>query len=279
MGDRELKDRLALLADPDNDVIIPVFAALLEYHTSILPELAKLQDSADPVVRRRAHQLQSILTMRERRYNLMRRIDEGMTFPDFMLELHLQWYDFDMSQEISRVWSDFEDEFRKSGATGLTQAAGYMKSIGFCAVPDTAGDVNVYCMGPALSALKMAGSLCCGMVRYLLGSSEVAVFRKGRVFGLTDGRVELYPQDGWKLTSVEQDKSAVSEFDEQKIMKFSLMMLFTHSVCGDEFRYVYTLGQALTGCRDDSFLSCLPYPYRHMPDEVYEQQDLNRMDD
>ncbi|MBO5900334.1 MAG: hypothetical protein J6Q80_06320, partial [Lentisphaeria bacterium] len=61
-----------------------------------------------------------------------------------------------------------------------------------------------------------------------------------------------------------------------QILKFALTMIFSYSVSQDHFRYIYTVGQALTGSCDDSFLSDLPYPYRHLPEEVYEQQDRAR---
>ncbi|MBO5765311.1 MAG: hypothetical protein J6S24_03405, partial [Lentisphaeria bacterium] len=67
--DKELERLLSLLDDEDDNVGIPVLASLLERHLELLPHLAELQDSSDPVIRKRVHQLQSILTVRERRYS------------------------------------------------------------------------------------------------------------------------------------------------------------------------------------------------------------------
>ena len=87
----ELKHLLSLLDDESDSVAVPVLAALLEHHTDLYPYLAKLQEHKNPAVRRRVHQLQSILIIRERRYNMLEKIENSeLSFPEYLLELHLQ---------------------------------------------------------------------------------------------------------------------------------------------------------------------------------------------
>lgn len=271
--DKELTGLLSLLDDADDNVGVPVLAALLERHTALLPHLAKLQDSDDPVVRKRVHQLQSILTIRERRYTLLEKIEKAsLTYPEYLLELHLQWFDCDMPDEISGIFSDFENEFKKSGISNLTEAAQYMLEKGFYAVQDTALEPELYTLGPAFTYRKIAESAVCGLIRYLLPECGIEVYRRQNKFVLTDGEVTVIPSDFWKITSETAEKSDIL-FDDAKLMKFALAMIFSYSVSQDHFRYIYTVGQALTGSCDDSFLDSLPYPYRNLPEEVYEKQN------
>ena len=57
----------SMLDDADENVGVNLLAQLLERADELEDLPAVLQESADPVVRRRAHQLQSALTMRRRR--------------------------------------------------------------------------------------------------------------------------------------------------------------------------------------------------------------------
>ncbi|MBR2631963.1 MAG: hypothetical protein IKD29_00840 [Lentisphaeria bacterium] len=273
--DKELERLLSLLDDEDDNVGIPVLASLLERHLELLPHLAELQDSSDPVIRKRVHQLQSILTVRERRYSLLEKISCGKySFHELMLELHLQWFDCDAPDEIMKLFYDFEKKFCRAGVTTLEELSQFMLSEGICADVDSALDPELYCMGPALTNGHIAESLVCGLLASLLADQGVSAARCGSGFVLTDGKKVLVPHDLWMVSGIKDRK--LVPWGSSQILKFALTMIFSYSVSQDHFRYIYTVGQALTGSCDDSFLSDLPYPYRHLPEEVYEQQDRAR---
>lgn len=269
---RELKHLLSLLDDDSDSVAIPVLAALLERHTDLLPHLADLQESSDPAVRRRVHQLQSILTFRERRYTLLRKIEENsLSFPEAMTELHLQWFDCDAPDAIYSIYIGFADEFNKSGVKTLSDAVQYMLKCGFFAIPDTSLEPEIYCLGPALTCRKIAESLLCGLIRHMLPDVPVRVFYTGERFVLTDGEITVAPAEIWKISN--EDISGAVEYDDRMLLKLALSMIFSNSVSQDHFRYIYTVGQALTGCNDDKFLDALPYPYCRIPESCYGAQN------
>ena len=273
-ADRELTSLLALLDDADDDVGIPVLAALLERHTALLEHLAELQESENPVVRKRVHQLQSILTIRERRYTLLNKIEQKkLSYPEALLELHLQWFDCDMPDEVYGVYRDFAREFAKAEITTLPDAAEYMLGKGFYADADTTLEPELYTMGPAFANRRMAESLVCGMIRYWLSDSNIKVIRRGNKFILCDGKTIAVPSEFWRTAPASESDLTAEDFDDAKLIKFALAMIFAYSVSQDHFRYIYTVGQALTGSSDDSFLDSLPYPYRNLPEEVYEKQN------
>ena len=263
--DAELKHLLSLLDDDSEEVAVPVLAALLERHTELLPYLAELQESRNPAVRRRVHQLQSILTIRERRYNLLQKIENPhQSFSENLLELHMQWFDCDMPGEVFKVYEEFASSFRESGVSTLAEAAQYMLKTGFFAVRDTVLDPDIYCIGSALCSRKMAESLLCGLIADMLDGKDVRVVYKDGTFVLTDGSLTVVPSNMWQV--IENSVPEGRRFDKKMLLKFAVSMLFSFSVSQDHFRYVYTIGQALTGCRDDSFLDHLPYPYCRVPE-------------
>jgi hypothetical protein len=57
----------AMLDDPDEEVGVNILARLLASGEDLSGLTALLQESPDPLVRRRIHTLQNALTMRERR--------------------------------------------------------------------------------------------------------------------------------------------------------------------------------------------------------------------
>ena len=263
--DAELKHLLSLLDDDSEEVAVPVLAALLERHTELLPCLAELQESRNPAVRRRVHQLQSILTIRERRYNLLQKIEDPQrSFSENLLELHMQWFDCDMPGEVYKVYEEFASSFRESGVSTLAEAAQYMLKTGFFAVRDTALDPEIYCIGSAFCSRKTAESLLCGLIADMLEGEHVRVVYKDGSFVLTDGNLTVVPSKLWQI--IENSVPEGRRFDKKMLLKFAVSMLFSFSVSQDHFRYVYTIGQALTGCRDDSFLDHLPYPYCRVPE-------------
>ena len=269
---REIKTLLSLLDDDSDSVAVPVLAALLEHHTELFPYLAELQEHKEPAIRRRVHQLQSILIIRERRYKLLEKIENGsLSFPEYLLELHLQWFDCDAPDDVYKVYKDFVEDFAKNDISSVADAAKYMLKSGFVAVPDGSLDPEIYCLGPAVANRKIAESLLCGLLRYLLADPEIKVIYSNGHFALTDGKDTAVPAELWLVKKDEVPNGR--EFDDKMLLKFSLSMLFSHSVSQDHFRYVYTVGQALTGCSDDAFLDELPYPYCRLPEEYYEAQN------
>lgn len=268
----ELKHLLSLLDDESDSVAVPVLAALLEHHTELYPYLAKLQEHKNPAVRRRVHQLQSILIIRERRYNLLEKIENSeLSFPEYMLELHLQWFDCDAPDEVYGVYSEFADSFRKKGVSTLHSAAEHMLKSGILAMKDTALDPEIYCLGPAIANRKIAESLLCGLVKYMLGDPALKIIYTGNQFVISDSTDSLIPSELWSVRKGEVPEGR--EFDDKMLLKFALSMLFSYSVSQDHFRYVYTVGQALTGSCDDTFLDALPYPYCRLPEAYYEAQN------
>ena len=272
----EIKKLLSLLDDESESVAVPVLAALLEHHTELYPYLAKLQEHKNPAVRRRVHQLQSILIIRERRYKLLKKIDKHqLSFPEYLLELHLQWFDCDAPGEVYGVYTEFADGFRKKGISTLQSAADYMLKSGIVAMKDTALDPEIYCLGPAIANRKIAESLLCGLVKYMLGNPALKIIYTGNQFVVSDGFDTLVPAELWNVRKAEVPDGRV--FDDRMLLKFALSMLFSYSVSQDHFRYVYTVGQALTGSSDDAFLDALPYPYCRLPESYYEAQNQGGM--
>ena len=105
----------SLLDDRDETVAVNVMAQLLAREEDLgdLPGL--LQESADPLVRRRAHLLQNAITMRARRRKLNFLIASGEHDRIFeaLIYLHLLWYDRDQAGDIQKEVDNFLGQAEK----------------------------------------------------------------------------------------------------------------------------------------------------------------------
>ena len=259
---------LSLLDDEDEQVALEAMAQLLERGDEAGAELAEFQDSSDPLLRRRVHQLEAALTLRRRRREFSRRL--AMPEPEvaeLLVELHLQWFDNDSQPEMLSRLEAFLAAGRSGGMRNLADVAAYMRKCGLTAERDTTLRPEDYCIGVVLCDRIGSTALLCQLGRELLrGVAAVRVVRFMGEFALWDGKTLLLPERDWRLVrSPAADE--LEPWDDRKVLKFAAAMLFSAAVNSDSFRYVLTIGQAVSGLPDDEVLSYLPYPYRPAPEE------------
>ena len=259
---------LSLLDDEDEQVALEAMAQLLERGDEAGAELAKFQDSSEPLLRRRVHQLEAALTLRRRRREFSRRL--ALPEPEvaeLLVELHLQWFDNDSQPEMLSRLEAFLAAGRSGGMRNLADVAAYMRKCGLTAERDTTLRPEDYCIGVVLYDRIGSTALLCQLGRELLrGVAAVRVVRFMGEFALWDGNILLLPERDWRLVrSPAADE--LEPWDDRKVLKFAAAMLFSAAVNSDSFRYVLTIGQAVSGLPDDEVLSYLPYPYRPAPEE------------
>ena len=267
-SNREITSLLSLLDDEDETIAVEAMAQLLELGDELDDELAALQDSSDPLLRRRVHELQSALIMRRRRSEFSRRL--AAAAPDvcaLLVELHLQWFDSDSMPDIRERLDAFLAEGRSSGALSLGGVAGFMREHGFSAERETTLHPEDYCVGVALSDRIGSTALFCQLGRELARPEmSLKVVRYMEDFALYDGQSLLLPGRDWRIVRA-PSAAELDVWDDRKVLKFAALMLFSAAVNSDSFRYVLTIAQAVSGLPGEEALDYLPYPYRPAPEE------------
>ena len=105
MSDK-IKTLLTLLEDENRNVASQAMAELLRHEEELPQYLNSLQESENLILRKRAHQMQSILSIRRRRKNFAMNLKSNtMGLIEGLTELHLQWYDYDAEETISKQWN------------------------------------------------------------------------------------------------------------------------------------------------------------------------------
>ena len=279
-SNREITSLLSLLDDEDESIAVEAMANLLERGDELGDELAALQDSSDPLLRRRVHELQSALIMRRRRSEFSRRL--AANDPDvcgLLVELHLQWFDSDPMPAIRERLDSFIAEGRSAGALSLSGVAAFMRERGFSAERETTLHPEDYCVGVVLCDRVGSTALLCQLGKELARvQTPLKVVRYMEDFALYDGASLLLPGRDWRIVRA-PSAAELEIWDDRKVLKFAALMLFSAAVNSDSFRYVLTIAQTVSGLPDEEALEYLPYPYRPAPEEPEEPEDREMDDD
>ena len=184
----DISSLLSLLDDEDEATAVEAMANLLDRGDEVAPYLAELQESPDPLLRRRVHQLESALTVRRRRNGFSRLL--AVPRPDIarvLVELHLQWFDNDPLPEMAARVAAFIAGGRNSGVRNLNAVSAYFRKCGIVAEHETTLRPENYCVGVALADRVGAASLWVLLAKLLLPEdSGVRIVRHVEEFALCE---------------------------------------------------------------------------------------------
>lgn len=265
----ELRRLASLLDDEDEAVAVNAMAELLlnEDRLGTLP--AELQESSDPLVRRRAHQLQVALTMRRRRRDFARMLqDPDVDFDIGLVELHLLWFDNDSRPELLETLADFLRKAAQRPAMTLADIAYLMRRSELAAECETTLRPENYCIGTILSNRVGSAALLCGLARMTAFQPEtLRVVRYMGDFALCDGAGLLIPARDWLIAPAPSAAGEMEHWEPRRLLALGANILLGSAVNSDSFRYVLTIAQAISGNNDDYMLDYMPYPYRPTDDD------------
>ncbi len=259
---------LRLLDEPNQQAAAMIMAELLEQESGLEDYLAELQESGDPLVRKRVHQLESILFLRKRRREFARKLHENaIDMPDGLFEIHLQWYDNDSLEVLGNEWNKLIDSAKKSSIVDIESIAYFMRKLGFSSPPPNDIQADYYCVGIIMEEFTGADVILCAMAQAIAKyfNIELQLIQVMESFALIDAdKRVLTPKDGWRMHSPLK-KDVFKVWDTSTVLKYAASMLFLSAVSSDSFRYVNTIGTCLgkaMGCKNIGFL---PYPYNQTP--------------
>ena len=258
----EIASLVSLLDDEDEAVAVDAMAELLRREDELGDILAEAQESGNPLMRRRVHQLEAAITLRRRRREFRRKLQQPhVDLIDGLIDVHLQWYDNDSRPELVRLWADFLRESRRFPKRTFEHIAYFLRKSGFTATEETTMRPEYYCLGPVLENRIGAGSVLAA-VAAAIADPELAprMIRVMGEFALFDGERLLIPAHDWRIAPA-PDVTNCEFWDKRQLLKYASMTLFSAAVNSDSFRYVLTIAQALNGEEEEHALDGFPYPY------------------
>ena len=260
----DIENLLKLLDDDNQQSANLVIAELLKREPELDTVLQKLQETENPKIRKRVHQIQSILTTRRRRKSLAHSLAlKNTELVNGCVELHMQWYDNDSEPAVMRLWTDFIKSSEKYHTDNLERLARFMRKVGFTVAPRDEVEPDYYCLGIVLEEFTGADPLVCAITKELaaLRGLSLRIIQIMGDFALMapDGKM-LIPKNGWKIAEMPGADEYI-EWDNTMLLKMAASILFLCAVNTDSFRYIHTIGGCIAKTACKPTLEFLPYPY------------------
>lgn len=261
-----LKRLLSLLDDPSETVGAGAMAGLLRHERELLPLLAELQEADNPVLRKRIHQLQAIITVRERRRKFLSLLQSRQVdLLEGLVEVHLLWFDNDSRPALFELFQSFLEVAGNNQIKSIEDLGSFMLRSGFSIPP--AGELTEpenYCIGTILEDRIGADIMLC-VIALLVGTEAGLELGLVRVMGnfavINVAGVMICPANDWAPDRASKLKNGDFWNEPTAILKYASLMLFLYAVGSDSFRYIHTIGHSLSGVDEQSELNFLPYPY------------------
>lgn len=260
----KLESLINLLDDSNIEVVQGAMAELLKHENEIDEYLAEHQESSDPKLRKRIHQLQAIIIMRRRRENFAKLLaSDNLNMVDGLIAVHLQWYDNDSERLLLELWERFFKASERFAPKNIDGIAYFMRKCGFEAVSTDELRADSFCLGPVLDDLVGADFILCALTSELAGrwGFELGIIRAMNHFLLIDKQGKaLSPANSWQLL-LDVDSNRCEFWSKKQILELASTMLFSFAVSSNSFRYIHTIGHSLSKVMGEDELEFLPYPY------------------
>ena len=263
--DKELKTLFRLLDDDNEQSASLAMAGILEREGCGRLEniLRCLQESNDSSMRKRVHQIQSIITIRRRRRVLAQNLEtRSLNFVDGLVEMHMLWYDNDSIDSIRKEWADLMEESKSFRPSDLERLAYFMRKKGFACPDKGEVEADYYCLGTIIEEYIGADFMLCSIAKLVAAAwgLKLKITQLSGDFVLCDDAGHtLHPANDWKI--VQDSRRSGKEWDAQGILKLIASMIFLCAVGTDSFRYVHTVGLCLSKACGGEGIENLPYPY------------------
>lgn len=263
--DQEYRSLLSLLDDENEQSASLAMAELLRRDPARLEGfLRKLQESANPRLRKRIHQLQSAMVLRRRRKILTERLSEcNLQLLEGLFQLHLLWFDNDSPAALRKQWKSLQDEAGKFRIDSLESLGMFMRKMDFqCAHKDDL-EPDHLCIGSIMDDAAGADFMLCAIASLLAARNglKLRITQSAETDFILIDREEnvLVPAQEWNYVRHDGKAYSFQVWTAPMLLRYAAALMFTGAVSGDSFRYVYTIGSCLAGTSDTTL--SLPYPY------------------
>ncbi len=263
----DYKHLLSLLDDENDQTASLAMAELLSRDEKQLePVLRKLQESSDPRLRKRIHQLQSTIFLRRRRKSFCSNLSEKkLNLLEGLIQLHLLWFDNDSAEGLRKQWNKLVAEARKFRPDTLESMAYFMRKMNFACTHKDDLDPDHFCLGTVLDDAAGADFMMCSIACLIAAhwNLHLRITQSAETDFILlddDGNI-LVPANDWDYLPCDHKNYAFEFWTVPMILRYGTALLFTCAVSADSFRYVYTIGSCLSGPSRQEGPDFLPFPY------------------
>ncbi|MCM8538948.1 MAG: hypothetical protein NE328_01615 [Lentisphaeraceae bacterium] len=257
----EIEALINLLQDEDPQIAVVAMEKLLTNPVFVKNHLKELQESPDPCLRTRVHQMESIITRKNQLDDFTKRVKENkielwedLIFLNKIIERTLT------TDSITEAFKELKDKIPRKQMTTLEIAA-FMREESFSCPSDDILDPSLFLIYEVLTCSLGNPLLLCVIARQLAMVHQkrlTIVLHKGRHCLVSDESSFIDPQNGWSVTKLKQN-AKVYPCTNRDILLTVISQLYLSALIEGQLRIIAFLSKMMAALSDNS-VSEFPYP-------------------
>ncbi len=260
--DKRLSALINLLQDDDDKVASLAMEQLLELGSETDRAIAENQDSGNPKLRQRIHQLSGILARRRLRRDFVEDVmAENMTLWEGVCRIN-ELYDFQCSRrKIHEGLDEILKNMQRKQKLSMINLAAAMRNAEYMVPGEDVMDVEMYLIETVVETGYGSGILLCALAHEIgarRGLSSTLVLHEGQYCLADADGLLLNPLTNWELARIEGSES-VHPCTPRDVWIGILSQLFIVALVEGQLHDLSHLGGLLTALNGDD-LDALPYP-------------------
>lgn len=237
---------LSLLDDENESTASFAIRELLAEGKKADQALSEHQESANPLVRKRIHQIQAINLFKKSRDILSRRFtNKHSGIWNGILEIHMSWFDKDIKENLNALFYELLKEFEKEEEITAHSLANFMRLMGFVMPIDGDIDPEYYCIGAVMES-KIGSDALLSVIAYKLlieSGVKTRLVKYNNLVSLLFLPDIVITPNTWKIQKVSD--SEYTELEPGMVLRYTMLQLFLSAVCSENLRYAFTIGKCL----------------------------------
>ena len=257
----EIEALINLLQDDDPQIAIVAMEKLLSNPVFVQNQLKELQESSNPCLRSRVHQMESIITRKNQLDEFLTRIKdnkielwEDLIFLNKVIDKSLT------TDSITKTFKELQDKIPRKQMTTLEIAA-FMREQSFSCPSEDILDPGLFLIYEVLFTSLGNPLLLCIIARQLAMKHHkrlTIVLHKGRHCLVSDESSFIDPQNGWSVTKLKQN-AKVYPCTNRDILLTVISQLYLSALIEGQLRIIAFLSKMM-GALSDYEVSEFPYP-------------------
>ena len=252
---------LTLLQDEDLKIASLAMEQLLKLGRVTDETIAEHQESHDPRLRHRIHQLSSIVTRRQQRVEFIKSASrESVSLWSGVLQVNRL---YDPRCELGRVTGVLDEMFQRlrRAPTTTSRVAALMRDLQFVVPDDDLLDVDLFLIQRVMETRYGSPAILCALAQHVgheLGWGFTVVLHKGRYCLIDRHNLLVDPAQGWRIQKLKASER-IHPCSRKDVLLGVLAQLFLIALIEGQLRGLHYFGDLLTAL-DGGSMDVLPYP-------------------
>ncbi|MBT3375617.1 MAG: hypothetical protein HN742_12005 [Lentisphaerae bacterium] len=258
---RHVSALLTLLQDEDVKIASLAMEEFLKLGQAMEETIAEHQESQDPTLRQRIHQLSSILVRRRARMQFIEAMSqEQISLWDGACQINALYDPKSNTAVIAKLMGEVNKTLRSEPVT-TPRVAALMREQEFVVPDQDVLDVDLYLIQRVLETRYGSPALLCLLAQHAAAGMDwmfTIVLHGGRFCLIDRNNLLLDPTEGWHISKLKA-ADRIHPCARRDVLLGILSQLFLVALVNGQLRDLYHFGDLLTALNRTG-LDVLPYP-------------------